>query len=41
MGRDLGLDGVVDHFALNSDEAGELRNKTGQRGWAPPFSSNS
>ncbi|MEU7177897.1 MULTISPECIES: Tn3 family transposase [Streptomyces] len=29
MGRDLGLDGVVDHFTLNSDEAGWLRNKTG------------
>lgn len=29
MGRDLGLDGVVDHFTLNSDEAGWLRNKSG------------
>ncbi|MEU5091258.1 DUF4158 domain-containing protein [Streptomyces sp. NPDC021356] len=29
MGRDLGLDGVVDHFTLSSDEAGWLRNKTG------------
>jgi Domain of unknown function (DUF4158) len=29
VGRDLGLDGVVDHFTLNSDEAGWLRNKTG------------
>ncbi|MEV7681512.1 hypothetical protein AB0O64_23605 [Streptomyces sp. NPDC088341] len=29
MGRDLGLDGVVDYFTLNSDEAGWLRNKTG------------
>lgn len=27
--RDLGLDGVVDHFTLNSDEVGWLRNKTG------------
>lgn len=29
MGRDLGLDGVVDHFTLSGDEAGWLRNKTG------------
>ncbi|MER5970338.1 DUF4158 domain-containing protein [Streptomyces sp. NPDC002055] len=29
MGRDLGLDGVLDHFTLSSDEAGWLRNKTG------------
>ena len=29
MGRDLGLDGAVDHFTLSSDEAGWLRNKTG------------
>ncbi|MBM9506721.1 DUF4158 domain-containing protein [Streptomyces sp. KK5PA1] len=29
MGRDLGLDGVVDHFTLNGDESGWLRNKTG------------
>ncbi|GAB2618279.1 hypothetical protein GCM10027168_58260 [Streptomyces capparidis] len=29
MGRDPGLDGVVDHFTLNSDEVGWLRNKTG------------
>ncbi|MGW5124567.1 Tn3 family transposase [Streptomyces sp. NPDC004069] len=29
MGRDLGLDGVVDHFTLSSDEVGWLRNKTG------------
>ncbi|MEV6593978.1 DUF4158 domain-containing protein [Streptomyces acidicola] len=29
MGRDLGLDGVVEHFTLSSDEAGWLRNKTG------------
>ncbi|MFE0201596.1 DUF4158 domain-containing protein, partial [[Kitasatospora] papulosa] len=29
MGRDLGLDGVVDHFTLSSDEAGWLRNKAG------------
>ncbi|MDJ0466079.1 Tn3 family transposase [Streptomyces sp. H27-C3] len=29
MGRDLGLDGVVDHFTLGSDEAGWLRNKAG------------
>lgn len=29
MGRNLGLDGVVDHFTLSSDEAGWLRNKTG------------
>ncbi|WP_328834788.1 DUF4158 domain-containing protein [Streptomyces europaeiscabiei] len=29
MGRGLGLDGVVDHFTLNSDEAGWLRNKSG------------
>ncbi|MFF7780446.1 DUF4158 domain-containing protein [Streptomyces tanashiensis] len=29
MGRDLGLDGVVDHFTLSSDEAGWLRNKSG------------
>ncbi|MGW1055550.1 hypothetical protein ACWD4N_26640 [Streptomyces sp. NPDC002586] len=29
MGRDLGLDGVVDHFTLSSDEACWLRNKTG------------
>ncbi|WP_405691301.1 DUF4158 domain-containing protein [Streptomyces sp. NBC_00057] len=29
VGRDLGLDGVVDHFTLSGDEAGWLRNKTG------------
>ncbi|MER5757450.1 DUF4158 domain-containing protein [Streptomyces sp. NPDC002088] len=29
MGRDLGLDGVVDHFILSGDEAGWLRNITG------------
>lgn len=29
MGRDLGLDGLVDHFTLSGDEAGWLRNKTG------------
>ncbi|MFQ6144437.1 DUF4158 domain-containing protein [Streptomyces seoulensis] len=29
MGGDLGLDGVVGHFTLNSDETGWLRNKTG------------
>ncbi|MEU0119304.1 DUF4158 domain-containing protein [Streptomyces bobili] len=29
MGRDLGLDEVVDHFTLSGDEAGWLRNKTG------------
>ena len=29
MGRDLGLDGVVDHFTLSGDEAGWLRNKSG------------
>ncbi|MER5758852.1 DUF4158 domain-containing protein [Streptomyces sp. NPDC002082] len=29
MGRDLGLDGVVDHFTLSGDEVGWLRNKTG------------
>ncbi|MFJ9900511.1 DUF4158 domain-containing protein [Streptomyces sp. NPDC091280] len=29
MGRDLGLDGVVDHFTLSGDETGWLRNKTG------------
>lgn len=29
MGRDLGLDGVVDLFTLSGDEAGWLRNKTG------------
>ncbi|WP_406353489.1 Tn3 family transposase [Streptomyces sp. NBC_01635] len=29
MGRDLGLDGVVDHFALSGDEVGWLRNKSG------------
>ncbi|WP_411142436.1 DUF4158 domain-containing protein [Streptomyces sp. x-80] len=28
-GRDLGLDGVMDHFTLSGDEAGWLRNKTG------------
>ncbi|MGW5126955.1 DUF4158 domain-containing protein [Streptomyces sp. NPDC004069] len=27
--RDLGLDGVVDHFTLSGDEAGWLRNKSG------------
>ncbi|GHE75885.1 DUF4158 domain-containing protein [Streptomyces lavendulocolor] len=29
MARDLGLDEVVDHFTLNSEETGWLRNKTG------------
>lgn len=29
VGRDLGLDGVVDHFTLSGDEVGWLRNKTG------------
>ncbi|MFI1769136.1 DUF4158 domain-containing protein [Streptomyces sp. NPDC020800] len=29
VGRDLGLDGVVDHFTLSGDEAGWLRNKSG------------
>lgn len=29
VGRDPGLDGVVDHFTLSGDEAGWLRNKTG------------
>ncbi|MFE7245780.1 DUF4158 domain-containing protein [Streptomyces sp. NPDC057580] len=29
MGRNLGLDGVVDHFTLSGDEAGWLRNKSG------------
>ncbi|MDQ1027028.1 hypothetical protein QF035_004610 [Streptomyces umbrinus] len=29
VGRDLGLDGVVDHFTLSGDEAGWLQNKTG------------
>ncbi len=29
MGRDLGLDGVVDHFTLSGDEAGWVRNKSG------------
>ena len=27
--RDLGLDEAVDHFTLNSEETGWLRNKTG------------
>ncbi|GAA3981131.1 hypothetical protein GCM10022384_32910 [Streptomyces marokkonensis] len=36
MRRDLGLEAGVDHFTLNSDEAGWLRNKTGatRRGFA-------
>lgn len=29
MARDLGLDEVVDHFTLNGEESGWLRNKTG------------
>ncbi|MFF2013853.1 hypothetical protein ACFVWY_32970 [Streptomyces sp. NPDC058195] len=29
MARDLGLDEVVDHFTLNSEETLWLRNKTG------------
>ncbi|XMN10610.1 hypothetical protein ACK8N7_33500 [Streptomyces griseobrunneus] len=29
MGRELGLDEVVDHFTQSGDEAGWLRNKTG------------
>ncbi|MGW3498588.1 DUF4158 domain-containing protein [Streptomyces sp. NPDC001020] len=29
VGRDLGLDGVVDHFTLSDDETGWLRNKAG------------
>jgi hypothetical protein len=29
VGRDLGLDGVVDQFTLSGDEAGWLRNKSG------------
>ncbi|CAL9624424.1 hypothetical protein SUDANB58_05911 (plasmid) [Streptomyces sp. enrichment culture] len=29
VGRDPGLDGVVDHFTLPGDEAGWLRNRTG------------
>ncbi|MER7878443.1 hypothetical protein ABTY63_33725 [Streptomyces solisilvae] len=28
MARDLGLDEVVDHFTLNGEETGWLRNKT-------------
>ncbi|MEU1224102.1 DUF4158 domain-containing protein [Streptomyces microflavus] len=29
VGRELDLDGVVDHFTLSGDEAGWLRNKSG------------
>jgi hypothetical protein len=29
MVRDLGLDEVVDHFTLNREETGWLRNKSG------------
>ena len=29
MARDLGLDGVVDHFTLIGDEPDQLRNKSG------------
>ncbi len=29
MGRDPGLDGVVDYFTLSGDETGCLRNKGG------------
>jgi hypothetical protein len=38
VGRDLGLDGVVDHFTLSGDEAGWLRNKTGATRRASPSS---
>ncbi|HEX5925649.1 MAG TPA: DUF4158 domain-containing protein [Baekduia sp.] len=30
MARDLGLDDVVDHFTLISDELDQLRNKSGR-----------
>ncbi len=29
MGRDLGLDAVVEHFTLTSDQLDWLRNKSG------------
>lgn len=29
MGRDLGPDGVIEHFTLDGDELARLRNKTG------------
>jgi hypothetical protein len=29
MARDLGLDEIIDHFTLDGEEAGWLRNKTG------------
>lgn len=39
MGRDLGLDGVVEHFTLVGDEVGWLRNKSGatRLGFAVPL----